>query len=531
MSEPVISGALRRSDSLARLQRGIAIDLLVIGGGATGLGIALDAAVRGLSVVLLERHDFAKGTSSRSTKLVHGGVRYLAQGNIGLVREALRERRSMLDNAPHLVQPLPFLMPVYGFKGKLWDKLFYGSGLVMYDRLAGRAGLGNTAFFNAADTRQTLPGISADDLSGSVRYWDGQFDDARYAIALARSATAHGATVLNYCTVTSLLHYNGKVYGARAVDTETGAELTLNASCVINATGAWVDTLRQMNGTGQQTIVAPSQGVHLVVDRDFLASDHALLVPKTKDGRVLFAVPWQGKVLLGTTDTLRHELADEPEPLQQEIDFILSESARYLARAPSREDIRSMWAGLRPLVKPTDGNSSTQSISREHTVIIDDSNLVTVTGGKWTTYRAIAEDVLDQCMDDGLLPRRASGATRNLRLVGAPQHANTPISAAPGSHLYGNEATILNELPGANDELAPSLSTAMVRFALRYEGARTIEDVLARRSRMLFLDAAMAEQLAPRVAAIINEELGRPASDVDSFAQLASHYRPYQVIS
>jgi glycerol-3-phosphate dehydrogenase len=505
-------------------------DLVVIGGGATGLGIALDAAARGLAVALVEADDFAKGTSSRTTKLVHGGVRYLAQGNIKLVREALHERAILLRNAPHLVQPLPFLVPVYGAKGRWLDRWYYGAGLMLYDRLAGARRLGRAELLSAARAERLTRGLQTRQLSGAVCYWDGQFDDARLAVALARTAIARGAVVLNHCAAVALTHEAGRVAGLVVEDRESGQRWTLRSRCVINATGVWVDTVRRMDQTPRGELVAPSQGVHVVVDRKFLPDRHAILVPRTRDGRVLFAVPWLGKTLLGTTDTPRHDLAVEPEPFREEIDFILGEAGRYLATAPTRADIRSVWAGLRPLVKPANGDrTATKAFSREHAVLIERSGLVTVTGGKWTTYRSIAEDVLAHCMANDLLPRRPAGITAALALVGAPAGADRPLSDAPGLHLYGTEAPVVQSLPGADRELAPGLSEAMVRFAVRHEYARSVEDVLARRSRQLFLDARLAASIARRVAEVLDEELG-DGFDADrslgEFARLAQRYVP-----
>jgi glycerol-3-phosphate dehydrogenase len=498
----------------------------VVGGGATGLGVALDAAARGLSVVLLESHDFAKGTSSRATKLVHGGVRYLAQGNIGLVREALLERTTLLKNAPHLAQPLPFVMPSY----RRWETPFYGLGLKMYDALAGSAGLGSTQFLSRSQTLAALPTARPDGLKGGVKYWDGQFDDARLALALARTAAARGALLVNYCGVTGLLHSNGKLTGLTCREGETGRDFGVQARCIVNATGVWVDQLRQQDaeasGLGTRPIVAPSQGVHAVVDRDFLPGTHALMVPKTTDGRVLFGVPWMGKLILGTTDTPRGDLPREPRPFRDELDFILNESARYLVRGPRKEDIRSLWVGLRPLVKPEgEASEQTKSISREHTVLVSRSGLVTVTGGKWTTYRSMAEDVLEKCFEAGLLARRPAGVTADLRLVGAPaeQKANTSIAAAPGLHLYGTEAAEVASLPGDARHLGGGLTAAMVRFAARHEYARTVEDVLARRSRLLFLDAALAASLAAEVGALLLEETGVDPQAA-AFRELAASY-------
>ena len=397
--------------------------------------------------------------------------------------------------------------------------------------------LGSTEFLSARRTQALLPGVSAQGLAGGVKYWDGQFDDARLAVALARTAAARGALVLNHAPVTGLLREGGRLRGVTVRDAETGAEQQVAARCVVNATGIWVDALRDMDqdaaGPKHRPMVAPSQGVHLVVDRAFCPGTHAMLVPKTTDGRVLFAVPWLGKTVLGTTDTPRDEVQYEPAPLHEEVAFILGESARYLTRAPQRQDVRSVWVGMRPLVKPSaDDTTDTKSISREHTVRVSRSGLVTVTGGKWTTYRAMAEDVLDRCMGRGLLPQRAGGVTERLPLLGAAP--GRPLYEPPGEHLYGSEAITLRTLPGADrwlwtdsDSGRGALSEAMVRFAARYEMARSVEDVLARRSRLLFLDAAQAAAQAGPVAAILAEELG-PGFDATAsaaaFAALAARY-------
>ncbi|MDH4060450.1 MAG: glycerol-3-phosphate dehydrogenase/oxidase [Aquincola sp.] len=522
-----------RRQTIAALAAGRSFDLVVIGGGATGCGVALDAAARGFSVALLEATDFAQGTSSRATKLVHGGVRYLAQGNVSLVREALHERATLLANAPHLAQPLAFVMPAY----KLWEAPFYGVGLKMYDALAGSRGLGPTEFLTASRTRELLPTVQMRGLVGGVKYWDGQFDDARVALALARTAQAKGAVVLNHCPVTALVREGGKVTGVIARDAIGGGELRIAAKCIVNATGVWVDDVRDMDRDGgtpaKPGIVAPSQGVHLIVDRAFLPGTHALLVPKTADGRVLFAVPWMGKTILGTTDTPRDDIVREPAPFHEEVEFILTEAGRYLSKTPTRADVRSVWVGLRPLVKHDgDDGENTKSLSREHTVLVGRSGLVTVTGGKWTTYRAMAEDVLAHCFDRRLLPRRAGGVTVHLPLVGAPSRASTSMTAPPGEHLYGDEASTLQALPGAERWLwrdgAGGLSEAMVRFAARHEMAQSVEDVLARRCRLLFLDAAEAARQADAVARILAEELGSgfdAAASQAAFEALAKQYQ------
>ncbi len=530
MSSHVQARPTRRDELTTRLAADCQYDIAIVGGGATGLGVALDAAARGFTVVLVESHDFAKGTSSRATKLVHGGVRYLAQGNIGLVREALHERSTLLQNAPHLAQPLSFVVPAY----RWWELPFYASGLKLYDVLAGKAGLGRTEILNSAETLALLPASRQHHLIGGIKYWDGQFNDARLALALARSAAARGALLVNYMSAWDLIYDDGRVAGLVCQDALTGQQHRIRSPCVVNATGVWVDELRQKDGAANRSdgrrpvkpMVAPSQGVHIVVDREFLGGDSALMVPKTSDGRVLFAVPWLGKVILGTTDTPRHDLAREPLAFKEEVDFILNEAARYLTRPPLRADVRSIWVGLRPLVKPQDDEGdNTKGLSREHTVLVSRSGLVTVTGGKWTTYRAMAEDVLDTCMQKSLLATKPGGVTVHLKLVGADD-ADMPavsICRPPGAHSYGDEQALLASLPGADSALCPGLTEAMVRFAARYEYAVRVEDVLARRSRLLFLDARLAESLAKPVGTILQQETGLDP-DIAAFSALARQY-------
>ncbi len=522
---------MKRAELLESLPRHGVYDLAVVGGGATGLGVALDAALRGFSVVLLESHDFAGGTSSRSTKLLHGGVRYLAQGNLALVREALAERATVLRIAPHLAQPLPFVMPSYQW----WQTPFYGIGLKLYDMLAGSAGLGRTEFLTRAQTLQALPGVNPEGLRGGVKYWDGQFDDARLALALARSAEAAGARVLNYAEVTAVRQLSdseGPLSSVDVTDRRGGGSFQLKARCVVNATGVWVDALRDhtqpaANPGAPSRMVSPSQGVHVVVDRDFMPGGHALLVPKTRDGRVLFAVPWLGKLVLGTTDTPRTDLPREPDAFAEELEFILSEASQALSRPVRPQDIKSLWVGLRPLVAaPAAAEGGTKVLSREHTIVVDANGLVTVTGGKWTTYRAMAEDVLERCFASRLLPRRAGGQSASHVLKGAAVASPaTPLHAAPGLHLYGSESPQVNNCPGKDVLLGAGLTEAMVRYAARFEHAQTVEDVLARRSRILFLDAAQAARMAPAVAEILLQELGADPA-LPPFLDLCARYLP-----
>jgi glycerol-3-phosphate dehydrogenase len=543
------AGVSSRATAWLRLQATREWDLVVVGGGATGLSVALDAALRGFSVALFEAEDFAKGTSSRATKLLHGGVRYLAQGDVSLVREALHERAAWMANAPQVAQPLAFVVPTYRRR----DLPFYGAGLKAYEWLAGRRSLGRTAWLDVAQAQAALPGVRRSGLRGGVRYWDGQFDDARLAVLLARAARQAGACVLNHVRVGGLRPAPDAPAGGRLTEVEVsdaldGACATVRARCVVNATGVWVDALRNMDrareGRAAAPLVQPSQGVHLVVDRAFLPGQEALLVPRTQDGRVLFAVPWLGKIVLGTTDTPRQEALLEPRPLAQEVAFILHEAAQVLERAPQRSDVRSAWVGLRPLVRPqpaegstADGGAgagagATQALSREHTIEVSPSGLVTVTGGKWTTARAMAEDVLSQCMQHGLLPHRPAGATERHQLPGAAPGRS--LTLPPGEHLYGLEAQDLRALPGADRWLAHDaetgagvLSEAMVRFAARQEMACSVEDVLARRSRLLFLDARQAQAVADQVGQILAQELGDDfdaQASVRAFVALADQY-------
>lgn len=506
---------MNRAEQLSYLATCPVYDLVVVGGGATGLGVALDAVLRGFSVLLLESHDFAGGTSSRSTKLLHGGVRYLAQGNVSLVREALAERAAVMNVAPHLAQPLPFVMPSYCW----WQTPFYGLGLKLYDLLAGKAGLGHTELLDTEQTCQALPGVKPEGLKGGVKYWDGQFDDARLALALARTVERAGGHLFNYMKVSHLQGLTGgRPDGARFELTlenrrEMG-EYKVLARSVVNATGVWVDALRKQSLTdsGQaqpEKIVTASQGVHVVVSRDFMPGHHALLVPRTQDGRVLFAVPWLGSLILGTTDTPRQDLPREPEPFESELDFILREAGKVLSRPVMRSDVKSLWVGLRPLVATHQSANGTKSLSREHTIVTDTHGLITVTGGKWTTYRAMANEVMDACFEAGMLPRRAGGASLGHALVGASASAaKVPLEAAPGWHLYGSEEPLVRACPGADRILGMGLTEAMVRFAARHEYAWTVEDVLARRWRALFLDVRQALAMAPTVAQILLEETG-----------------------
>ncbi len=499
-------------------------DVAIIGGGATGLGAAVDAASRGHSVVLVEQSDFAKGTSSRSTKLVHGGVRYLKQGNVSLVLEALRERGLMVRNAPHLVHSLPFVIPSYHW----WEGPFYGIGLKMYDALAGQLGLAPSRWLTREEIIEKLPTLETDGLDGGIVYHDGQFDDARLAIHLARTAVNHGGILLNHTRCIGLMKENGHVAGLKAECVETGRQHEIRARCVINATGVFVDGVRQMDDAQAKNIVAPSQGVHLVLPREFLPGDSAIMIPKTDDGRVLFAVPWHGRVIVGTTDTPVDHATVEPRALPEEIEFLMTHAARYLTRDPRPGDVLSIYAGLRPLVAVKNADS-TAALSRDHTILVSDSGLITITGGKWTTYRRMAEDVIDHAeMIGGIGVKRC--VTQDLMIHGSA----TVLDPGDPLAVYGSDAAEIRALAAEKPEWANKvhprldLTCAEVVFHVRHEMARTVGDVLSRRSRSLLFDAQASMTAAPRVAELMASELGwdveETSRQVGRYQALASGY-------
>jgi glycerol-3-phosphate dehydrogenase len=497
-------------------------DIAIIGGGATGMGVAVDAAARGLDVVLLEAHDFGKGTSSRSTKLVHGGVRYLEQGNVSLVMSALKERGLLRQNAPHLVHDLAFVVPNYSW----WEAPFYGIGLKLYDLLAGKYGFGASKLLSKDETLALLPGLEPEELRGGVIYYDGQFDDARLLIHLAMTAADHGATLLNYCSATSLLRDSeGYLNGVVARDEETGEEFSLPARIVVNATGVFTDSIRRMADSSVDPLLITSQGIHLVFDRSFLRGDTALMVPRTSDGRVLFVIPWHDHAVAGTTDTPVDAPSLEPRPLEEEIEFILETAGRYLSRPPTRADVLAVYVGLRPLVK---GDGKTSALSRDHVIHVDPSGLLTITGGKWTTYRHMAEDTVDHAITLGRL-RDEPCPTRNLHIHGYLEVEDPDAPLA----VYGADAAAIRDLakdPQLAAQLNPALPyiAAEVVWAARNEMARSVEDVLARRTRALFLNAAAASAMAEPVARLLAQELGYDdawiAAQIAAFRVLAKQY-------
>ena len=510
-------------------------DMIVIGGGATGLGVALDSASRGFETLLLEKSDFTKGTSSRSTKLVHGGVRYLKQGQIPLVLEALKERGLLRKNAPHLVRPLRFVLPAYTW----WERWFYLIGLKIYDLLARRLSLGTSKLLNREKLSEVVETLKSQGLRGGVLYYDGQMDDARLGLALAKTALDKGALTINYMSVERISYdQESDLYHLTVIDhdlgvQEEGRQLELTARNIVNATGVFVDQLRRLEDSLAPQLVRPSQGVHLVLPKRFLPGDHAIIFPQMPDGRVLFAIPWYDRVILGTTDEFVDQASLEPVPTERECEMILNYAKEYFDPVPQREDVLSIFAGLRPLIAPkvaeNDGSSQSASVSREHSIFFGSSGVCHITGGKWTTYRKMSEDVLEALINRGKLSRRPC-ETESLRLVGWQEsEGNITMSSVYGSELEVLES-LLSEMKDGETLLHPNLPYRRVEalYAARFELALTVDDVLARRTRALLLDARAAIEAAPTVAQILAEELHRDESwikgQVKTFTELAQTY-------
>ena len=498
-------------------------DFIVIGGGATGMGIAVEAASRGYSVALLEQNDFGAATSSRSTKLVHGGVRYLKQGNISLVLEALKERGILRRNAPHLVHSLPFIVPTYDW----WEGPFYGMGLKVYDHMARQGGFGRSEILNREETLAQIPNLEPDGLNGGVRYYDGQFDDSRMVINLAQTAVDQGGVVINYMKVVELLKSNSVLKGIVAHDLEKGEEYEIQARAVINAAGVFGDSIRRLDDPESPPVIQPSQGVHIVLDKSFLKGSTAIMVPHTDDGRILFAVPWLDGVIVGTTDTPVTEIGIDPLPMEGEVDFILENIDKYLSKDPGKKDILSVFAGLRPLVIPGK-NTDTANISREHMILVSRSGLVTIAGGKWTTYRKMAEATVDQAIVNSHLEFQPS-VSEMLQLHGYHNHADKFGSLS----CYGSDALKIQNLIDSDPKLGDfiykdSILAAEVVWAVENEMARTVDDFLARRRRALFLDAQAACDAAPVVAKMMAKKLKKgkkwQKEQIEAFTSKAENY-------
>lgn len=518
---------MKREQYIERLKKdNEEYDFIIIGGGATGIGIALEASTRGYKTVLLERSDFTKSTSSKSTKLVHGGVRYLAQGDIALVREACIERGRLLQNAPHLVKNQPFIIPTFSW----FDELMYTVGLTFYDLLAGKYSLGRSIRISKKKTAKSLPTIQTSKITAGVLYHDGQFDDSRLAINALQSATENGAIAINYMPVNGLLKDDKNIVnGVVATDEETGEEFKIYGKAIINATGVFADDILQMDNPEKRKTIKPSQGIHLVLDKSFLPSTSALMIPKTDDGRVLFAVPWQGKIVVGTTDTPIDSPNLEPVALEEEIEFILNTMGKYLTKKPSRSDVLSIFAGLRPLAAPKNGSAKTKEISRSHKIYVSNTHLFTMIGGKWTTFRRMAEDLVSK-VESTKKWNKTRSKTKKLKLHGY----KTDMDNDDPFSFYGSDSKNISELmknePGMNRLISNRLNlyAAQVAWAVWEEMARTVEDVISRRVRCLLLDAREAIRIAPSVAEIMAKELNKDETwqkqQVDSFAKIASKY-------
>ena len=517
-----------RSEQLSQLQNTEKWDVIIIGGGASGLGTAIDAASRGYKTILLEAVDFAKGTSSRSTKLVHGGVRYLEQGDIHLVREALKERGLLAQNANHLVKNQSFVIPNYNW----FAGYFYTFGLKIYDLLSGRLSLGSSKYLSKKKTIELLPNVEENGLKNGVIYHDGQFDDSRLAINMAQTAVENGACVLNYVKVVNLIKdEKNQITGVVAVDQESGIKYELKGSAIINATGVFTNAIMKLNDNVYKKYIVPSQGIHLVFDKSFLPGENALMIPKTKDGRVLFAVPWHNHIVVGTTDTLIKKQSLEPIALENEIQFVLETAQRFLAKKPTRADVLSVFAGLRPLAAPKEEGKSTKEVSRSHKIIVSETGLITITGGKWTTYRKIAEDIIDKAILKGKLPKKTCN-TQHLSI-----HGNKPTNSLDRDnhlYIYGSDISKIIELqesePELKEKLHPKYEFTMAEavWAIRYEMARTVDDILARRVRLLFLDARAAIEVSEKIARLIAKELGHDeawiSTEISNFKQISKGF-------
>tara|TARA_X000001036_G_scaffold340255_2_gene319495 strand:- start:810 stop:2357 length:1548 start_codon:yes stop_codon:yes gene_type:complete len=513
---------MNRTTSISKLDKVLEWDIVIIGGGASGLGIAVDASKRGYKTLLLEKHDFAKGTSSRSTKLIHGGVRYLQNGDITLVIESLKERGILKRNAPHLVQDLSFVIPTYDW----WASPFYGIGMKIYDMMAGKLGLGKSVIISKEETEKLIPNVNKKGLRGGVIYHDGQFDDSRMAITLAQSADSNKTSLLNYCSVESLIKENGEIKGVNFIDLINSKKYQVKSKVVINATGVFAEEIIRMDQPEIEKMIQPSQGVHIVLEKRFLKGKHAILIPQTSDGRVLFAVPWKNYVVVGTTDTQIKSSSAEPKALAQEVDFILKNASKYMTNKPKRDDIKSVFAGLRPLAA-TSNKKSTKEVSRSHKIDISPSGLISVLGGKWTTYRKIAEDAINTAISINKLKKKKC-KTERVKLFGFKKN----VDWSDPMHVYGSLKKQIESMGSKNDNESLSnkfyISNNIIQWSIIHEMAISLEDVLARRTRCIFLDSRESMRIAPIVAKKMAEVLEEDQNWIDmelkKFNKLIKNY-------
>lgn len=514
-----------RNAVVAEIRKNAHFDVVVIGGGASGIGAALEAALRGYRTLLLEKYDFTKGTSSKSTKLIHGGVRYLAQGDLKMVVEALKERGYLLRNAAHLVHDQTFVIPNY----RWWEGPFYTIGLKFYDLLAGKYSMGRSVHLSKKNALKKLDGISSKGLKGAVLYHDGQFDDSRLGMDLLHEFFHHEGLAINYMEATGLnKDADGKISGVSARDNSTGEKFQLSSRVVLNSTGVWADEVLRMDEPGHENTIRPSQGIHIVLNKNFLPGDHALMIPKTSDGRVLFVVPWHGKIIVGTTDTPVNTTSPEPLALEQEIQFILDTASAYFNREVKRSDVLSVFAGLRPLAAPKKDESKTKEISRNHKIIVSESKLITVVGGKWTTYRKMGQDMIDSAVKIKLL-KPSKSRTKEFKILERDNNSeNLPFE------FYGRNGDAIQELVSKDPAKAESIhqklpySWAETEWLCEHEMVVHLEDLLARRLRALLLNARatseIAEKVALRIAPLLHWDEERARSEVEKFKSLAAKY-------
>ena len=512
----------QRLDSLK--QQGI-FDLLVIGGGATGCGIAVDAASRGLSVALIDKNDLAEGTSSRSTKLVHGGVRYLEaavkkmdRAQYHLVKEALYERGVFLKNAPHFATRLPLVTPLYK-----WTEVPYVfAGLLLYDFLAGKESLGSSSVVSRKEALKRFPMLKREGLKAGVVYYDGQFNDARMAVTLALTAQKHGAIVANHVEAVAFDKADGKLCGARVRDALNGEEFSICARGIVNAAGPFVDRLRQLDEPASAPILKAASGIHIILPSRFVPADTGMLIPKTEDGRVLFILPWQGHALIGTTDS-PSEIMDHPQAQEDEIEYVLRHVNKYFDVTASRSDVLAVWSGLRPLVQAPETTDTAQLV-REHLMMVSPSGLLSMAGGKWTSYRKMAEEAVDQAIESfGFKPQHPC-QTAHLRLIGAENFdsagesvlvKNYGLDADVANHLhhsFGDQAMRVARLAGEGPgkrrlHTRHPYIEAEVLYATRFEFAERASDVLTRRIPLALLDNAAAKEVLPHVVGLMGDEL------------------------
>lgn len=530
---------MERNKHISRLKKNDTFDLLVIGGGATGSGIAVDAASRGMKVLLVEKNDFAEGTSSRSTKLIHGGVRYLEKAfkhldkeQYSFVKEGLYERGVILKNAPHLTNKIKFVTPLYK-----WIELPYVfAGLKLYDILSGKMRLGKSRLLLKKETLEKLPIVNNDGLKGGVLYYDGQFNDSRMAVMLVKTAVNYGATVLNHMEVTNLIKENNLISGVWLKDNISGETYTAKGIAVVNATGAYADFVRKMDSEEAEPVLKVSSGIHIVLDKKFAPTEYGMMIPETEDGRIIFVLPWEGHALVGTTDDPA-VIRDHPNVTENEIEYVLKQIGKYYKNPPEKKDILSAWSGIRPLVKDPDAKT-TEEILRNHYIEVSKSKLVTITGGKWTSYRHMAEDVVDRVISEFSL-KAGPCITPDLKIAGGENFNSEDykllqqkykIDYDIALHLHRSYGSLAEDVIGSTkkekaferlDSSHPYIE-AEVYYCVKNEMAVHVVDFLIRRIPLGLLDIKAAKYASKRVLEIMRSILDWDAPRIQKEQKLIS---------